>query len=243
MTRPADQTASLRAAFAEVGWDVLCQAAIVIRQPASWTRVDDVIAAHDSFDWILFSSVSGVQWFGERWQEVSPVTFPPPHKIGAVGRETARSVETLWRRPVNVCPETATAAALAAALNAEAQRRQRFLSVRGSRGGDALASGLVAAGGVVTEVAVYESVDVSPNEIDPRVDAMMRSKKIDAVTVTSSAIAESLVRLWGEHLRATRLIAIGPVTAATLAALGFPASAVAETANAAGIVAATMRCV
>ena len=56
------------------------------------------------------------------------------------------------------------------------------------------------------------------------------------MTVTSSAIARSLIALLGESLRKSNLAAISPVTAAVLDELGYPAKVVAEEYTLEGVV-------
>ena len=86
---------------------------------------------------------------------------------------------------------------------------------------------LTAAGGRITQAVVYESRDVS--EPDPEVLEALAAGRVDWTTVTSSAIARSLVALFGDDLRHTKLVAISPVTAEVLAELGYRATIVAET--------------
>lgn len=247
LTRPADQVAPLREAFTAAGWDVVCQAAITIAPPISWDELDAVInelreqktkGEGRAFDWILFSSANGVRFFADRWWPIVSGTLPLSLRLGGVGRETARAVERVLSRAVDRYSTEATAATLAVLLAPEAQRGERFLSIRGSRGGDALRTGLESAGGFVTEVVAYRSLDITTAEVDPQINAIMQSGAIDWVAVTSSAIARSLVALWGESLRHISLLAIGPVTAATLTELGFPPRAMAATADVAGLVSA-----
>jgi uroporphyrinogen III methyltransferase/synthase len=49
-----------------------------------------------------------------------------------------------------------------------------------------------------------------------QVTDLLDKRQIDWVTVTSSAIASSLVQLFGTRLTHTRLVSISPVTTATL---------------------------
>jgi uroporphyrinogen III methyltransferase/synthase len=56
--------------------------------------------------------------------------------------------------------------------------------------------------------------------------------------VTSSAIARSLVRLFGQSLAKARLASISPVTSQTLRELGFEPAAEATTYTMSGLVAA-----
>jgi uroporphyrinogen III methyltransferase/synthase len=101
-----------------------------------------------------------------------------------------------------------------------------------------LAEMLTAAGADVQQAVVYESRDVvSPA---PEVVAALREGTIDWVTVTSSAIARSLVAMFGEDLTRTRLAAISPLTAGVLEEAGLRVAAVAEPYTTAGVVEAIL---
>ncbi len=56
--------------------------------------------------------------------------------------------------------------------------------------------------------------------------------------MTSSAIARSLVAMYGDDLRHSRLASISPVTSQTLQELGYPAAAEAVSYTMPGLVAA-----
>jgi uroporphyrinogen III methyltransferase/synthase len=115
-------------------------------------------------------------------------------------------------------PEEFRAEALAESL-AHTAAGQRLLLVRASRGREVLAEQLRAAGGDVEQVIAYQSTDVlTPHE---EVAARLAAGRIDCVTVTSSAIARSLVAMFGANLHHTRLASISPITTATLQKLGF----------------------
>jgi uroporphyrinogen-III synthase len=87
-------------------------------------------------------------------------------------------------------------------------------------------------------VVVYESRDVSTPNDD--VAKALADGRIDLTTVTSSAIARSLVQLFGDNLRKTRLAAISPLTASVLSDLGYPPAVVAETYTTEGLLAAIL---
>ena len=87
-------------------------------------------------------------------------------------------------------------------------------SIRASRGREILAEELTKAGGNVEQVVVYESVDVEQPIAE--IAARMAAGQIHWTTVTSSAIARSLVRMFGESLHKTKLVSISPITSATL---------------------------
>src|SRR5439155_5619742 len=66
VTRPAHQAAVLREPLEELGAEVVVQPAIEIGPPADWRPVDAAIANLDHFDWLVFSSSNGVQYFLDR---------------------------------------------------------------------------------------------------------------------------------------------------------------------------------
>jgi uroporphyrinogen III methyltransferase/synthase len=75
----------------------------------------------------------------------------------------------------------------------------------------------------VDQVVAYQSTDVET--ADPDVAATLAAGQIDWITVTSSAIARSLVRLFGADLGRARLASISPVTSGVLRELGFAPAA------------------
>jgi uroporphyrinogen III methyltransferase / synthase len=99
-----------------------------------------------------------------------------------------------------------------------------------------LAETLRAAGAIVGQAVAYESRDVA--EPTPEVAALLESGGVDWITVTSSAIARSLVAMFGKRLQRTKLVAISPLTAGVLAGAGYPPAATAATYTADGLVAA-----
>jgi len=66
-------------------------------------------------------------------------------------------------------------------------------------------------------------------------EALSRGE-IDWITVTSSAAAQSLVRLYGEKLKKVRLASISPLTSTVLQELGFELAAEASPHTADGLV-------
>ena len=91
--------------------------------------------------------------------------------------------------------------------------------VRASRGRDVLADVLTTAGAAVTDVVAYSHADVT--EADPEVVELARAGKIDWVTITSSATAESIAKLLGDSLKQIKIASLSPVTSKTIVELGY----------------------
>lgn len=96
---------------------------------------------------------------------------------------------------------------------------RRFLLARASRGRDVLARRLRDAGAHVEEIVVYASTDIERPSAETA--EMLHAGRIDWVTATSSAIARSLVRMFGDELRRAKLASISPITSDVLRELGY----------------------
>jgi uroporphyrinogen III methyltransferase/synthase len=237
VTRPERQSEPFVNRLRQLGANVLCQPAIAISEPLDWSTVDDVIHRLNEFDWLVFSSGNGVQYFLDRLLALGhDLRQLGGARLAAIGPATSQALAARHLR-ADLQPATYRAESLAESL-APHVRAKRVLLARASRGRDVLAAMLTAAGAQVEQAVVYESRDVvSPND---DVGQALASGKIDWTTVTSSAIARSVVRLFGEDLRKTRLAAISPLTAEVLKDLGFPADVIADSYTADGLVAALL---
>ena len=233
VTRPADGADTLAGPLTELGAHVLRQPVIEISPPESYTEIDAAIQQLDQFDVIAFSSRNGVRFFLDRLIEsVGDVRRLGSTQIAVVGRQTARSLAD-YHLQADIIPDDFRAQSLAAILAPEASGK-RFLLIRASRGGNDLAAGIGAAGGLVTEIVAYQHRDVS--EPDLAIAEQLRDGKVDWITVTSSASAKSLARMFGEDLKDTRIASISPVTSASLRDLGLKVAAEAKSYTMHGVI-------
>jgi uroporphyrinogen III methyltransferase / synthase len=233
VTRPEHQADELAHRLRSLGANVLCQPAIEISPPVDWSPVDAAIKRLADFDWLVFSSSNGVHFFmqhllgrGKDARQLGGV------KLAAIGPATVEALAA-FHLSADVQPDEYRAEALAEALGPHV-RGQRVLLLRASRGREVLAEMLSAAGATVEQVVVYESNDVTSPDED--ISAALATGSIDFTTVTSSAIARSLAKMFGPSLLKTRLAAISPLTADVLVELGYPPAIVADSYTSDGVV-------
>jgi uroporphyrinogen III methyltransferase/synthase len=238
VTRPVDQAESLADLLAEQGAKVLVQPAIEIRDPPDFTSVDQSIERLRTFDWVVFSSSNGVRYFLNRLLQGSrDLRTVGGAKLACIGPGTAEALASYHLR-ADLIPEEFRAEALAASL-ADRVAGKRVLLVRASRGREVLAEQLVAAGGLVEQIVAYSSHDVA--SADPEILRRLQRGQVDWITVTSSAIARSLVHLFGSDLRQAKLASISPITTGVLRELGFEITAEASRYTMGGVVDAILR--
>ena len=238
VTRPERQAAAMIMALGELGAAALLQPAIAIDPPADWSAVDAAIGALSTYDWLVFSSANGVHSFLERILETGgDLRLLYGCRLAVIGPATAEALVSYHLR-ADLLPDEYRAEALATELSTAAAG-QRMLLLRASRGREVLAEMLTAAGAQVEQVVVYQSNDVAAPE--PDVATALAEGRIDWVTVTSSAIARSLVRMFGDDLKRSQLAAISPLTAEVLTEAGYPPAVVAAEYTTDGLIRAILK--
>jgi uroporphyrinogen III methyltransferase/synthase len=237
LTRPRRQSRFVAEKLAEMGADVVFQPAIEIYDPPDWAGVDEAIDRLGSYDWLVFSSANGVRYFLDRlWDKKVDLRKLGRLKLAAIGPGTADELAG-YRLMADLVPKTFRAEALAEALSADAGGKS-FLLARASRGREVLSQQLTAAGAAVDQIVVYSSVDVERPQ--PEVAEALAKGRIDWITVTSSAIARSAVRMFGRDLRRAKLASISPITSEVLRELGYEPEAEAAEYTMDGLLAAIL---
>jgi uroporphyrinogen-III synthase len=224
VTRPEDQAEGLCARLRALGAEPIEFPVIAIAPPEPGGPLDQAIARLDSYDWIIFTSVNGVEHFwarlplplGEGWGEGWP------GKVAAIGPATAEALR-LRGAPVDLMPAEYRAEAILDEIGDVAG--QRILLPRADIARPALADGLRTRGAHVDEVAAYRTVAGKPT---PAAFEALRTG-VDVVTFTSSSTVRNFVALTTNLDYGNPLIAcIGPVTAATARELGLRVDVVAR---------------
>jgi uroporphyrinogen-III synthase len=152
----------------------------------------------ESVDWVVYTSGNAVE------QGLSQLGRPRTAKVAAIGRATARALETAGVH-VDALPATgADSEGLLALPQFGDPAGKRVLVVKGVGGRDALRTGLEARGATVTLAEVYRRVPVRPAA--GAVDALRRGCETETtvIAVTSVEVLESLLEL-AMQSRITRL--------------------------------------
>lgn len=238
VTRPADPASRLSTALLAEGADVVELPTIRIDPPEDWGPVDAAIRA-GRYDWVVFTSVPGVQNFCARLsaQGHEPTWFEGA-RVAAIGPETARRLEAEGVRP-SLVPDEYVAEALVAEIDGAVPLTGRRVLLPGANiAREALAEGLQAAGAIVERLVVYRTVAPNP---PPQVMVQLREGAIQVVTFTSSSTVTNLVSMLGADaavLGNLVIACIGPVTADTVRQQGLEPTIVAATHTLPGLVAA-----
>jgi uroporphyrinogen III methyltransferase/synthase len=245
ITRPAGQSEELARALRDAGAQPLELPSIEIAE----TREPDVLRARvialPTYDWVVFTSANGVRAVFDVVAGLGKDSrlLGSTH-IAAIGPKTAAALLSHGLR-ADVVPEEFRGEQVAEAMAASGPLAgKRVLLARAEVAREALPERLRELGCHLDVVSAYRTVRADEARFQA-IRAQLEEGGVDVVTFTSSSTAEHLVQGLGADaqrlLAQPKRAAIGPITAETLARLGFPAHVVAEEYTGVGLLRALVR--
>jgi uroporphyrinogen III methyltransferase/synthase len=217
VTRARAQAGELSVELERFGADVLEFPTIEIHPPENFGPLDAAIRDLDSFDWLVFTSVNGVEAFVRRLahQGLDLRAVPRGARVAAIGPATARRIREVGLR-VDVVPKEFRAEALLEEVTGEALEGRRILIPRARVAREILPEKLREAGAEVVVPPAYESVPSSEGK--DGLAEKLEAGRIDCVTFTASSTVENFVKAFGAGaaarvLASSRVACIGPITA------------------------------
>jgi uroporphyrinogen-III synthase len=244
VTRARQQSGKLSSALRAQGATVIAIPSIEIRPPRSFKPMDSALANLQNYDWLILTSVNGVEALFARLRILRVRKLPAHLKIAAIGPATKAAIEAHGAR-VGVVPKQYVAEGVVRALRAKV-KGNTVLLVRARVARDVIPAELRAAGAHVDVVEAYETI--VPARSRERLRAVLDhpAQRPDAITFTSSSTARNFLELLGggrnrKLLDGIVLASIGPVTSATLRELGLRADIEAKQFTIPGLVKALVK--
>jgi uroporphyrinogen III methyltransferase/synthase len=203
---------------------------IAIEAPEDTVAVSSVVTRLSSYDWVLLTSANGAESLiaAVRRAGKDARAFAAT-KLGVIGPKTAEPLLRFGLVP-DVVADEHIAEGLLLSLPARSTMK-RVLLYRAAEAREVLPETLRAEGVEVDVVVGYRTRRLSREGVRP-LRQWLSEASLDAVLVTSSSMARSLVEALGddapELLSRTRLASIGRVTTETLVSLGIQVPVVAR---------------
>ncbi len=253
--RARHQAGALSNELRRRGAEVIEVPFIEIRKPRSFKPLDIALKNLDSYDWLILTSVNGVEAMWNRLKKIRviPAEGQLPH-IAAIGPATRKAIEQRGAK-VDVVPKEYVAESVVRSLKNKVKGK-RVLLVRAKIARDVIPRDLRKAGAQVDVVEAYETVVPRSSRASLRATLKNPKKRPDVVTFTSSSTVRNFMNLVGsrgtaELLPAIRgrgrprhtilMASIGPVTSSTLREHGLSVDIAAKEFTIPGLVAAIER--
>jgi len=230
ITRSEDQNEEFAAMVRRAGGVPVLFPTIRLVPPDDCGPLDREIGRLSSFDWVLFTSANAARFFCDRTSRLGLVSWPADLRVASIGPGTTRELGSRGVR-VFLTAERHTAEGLFEALRAHGVAGRRFLIPRAEEGRDVLPDALRREGGDVVSVVAYMN-GLAEKEEDTAAEILAAPPDVCAFASPSSFL--NLFLLLGEEdargmLSASRIAAIGEVTARAIRARDFRVDIVPET--------------
>lgn len=185
VTRAREQASEMKRLLEESGANVLQFPTIEIAPPDSWESLDRAIT--EKYDWLIFTSSNGVQYFFERlYAQGRDVRSLGGVMVAAVGQQTAADLRARGLNP-DVVPERFISTELLPLL-AENQNGIRTCVIRAEHGRDELIDELRRRGGEVDLAVAYRTI-AAESDLD-ELREWIAKDLIDVVTFTSASTVD-----------------------------------------------------
>jgi uroporphyrinogen III methyltransferase / synthase len=216
ITRSRGGNEELARRLDEMGFEPVSIETMTFSPPEDWSAVDDSLKRLRQFDWLIFTSAKGAEFFARRASELSiRVPWRGKPAVAAVGEKTRAALRKAGVK-VRFVPSEYLGETLAVELPSD--RGEEALLLRAHISSPVMTRVLKNRGFRVEERAIYRTL-LSKEAAEPNL------RDIDAIIFASPSAVEafsSMVDLRAlERARTLLALCIGPVTAQAARARGF----------------------
>jgi uroporphyrinogen-III synthase len=215
--RARHQASALSSGLRAQGAQVLEIPFIEIRKPRSYKPLDAALKNLDQYDWLILTSVNGVEALWERLKKLRLTKKKLDRlKVAAIGPATRKAIQQYGLK-VHVMPKEYVAESIVDSLRGKVEGK-RVLLARAKVARDVIPKELRKLGAHVDVVEAYETVIPTKSRAQLRAALKDPKRHPNVITFTSSSTVRNFLALLGKGstLKDVQLASIGPVTSATL---------------------------
>lgn len=230
VTRAREQASALTTELESLGAQCIEAPAIKLVPPDSYDELDLAIHKLNTYNWLIFTSVNGVEAFFARLQDMKLDSRALGNaRIAAIGAQTAGKLKE-YGILADIVPLEFRAEGIIEALAGRIEPGMSVLIPRALVARDILPEKLREMGATVDVVPVYQTITA---DTDGTVLAeKLRAGEIELVTFTSSSTVTNLLELLGSQgaqlVQRAKVACIGPITAGTCLEHGITPDVIAE---------------
>jgi uroporphyrinogen III methyltransferase/synthase len=221
VTRARSKSSEFARELRAMGAEVIEFPTIETAPADDYGPLDAAIGGLSSFDWIVFTSATGVESFIARLRTLGrDIRDLGGAKLGAIGPATAARLRD-YALTVAAVPQEYRAEAIAETIGEGRIKGASFLIPRAQVAREALPEMLRARGAKRVEVvAAYKTVRPRNLQVE-RMRELASAGKLDLVTFTSSSTVANFCDLIGAAASGLKAAVIGPITERTARSHGF----------------------
>jgi uroporphyrinogen III methyltransferase/synthase len=244
VTRAREQASDLVTQLSDLGAECLEYPTIKIVPAKDLNPMDEAIKHLGTYEWIVFTSVNGVQFFFDRLFESNLDVRALTHlRTAAIGPATADRLFKFGLKS-DIIPKNFRAESVVEAFRKEKLNGKRILLPRAAEARPVLPVELRKMGAEVDEVTAYLTEKVAENA--DLLVKQLEDKTIDLITFTSSSTVKNLKSLlpsdtFNQLVDGVTIASIGPITTDTASEMGFKVDTTAESYTIPGLCEAVLK--
>jgi len=231
VTRAREQASDLVKLLSDFGAECLECPTIKVVPPDDWKLLDAAIENISSYDWLVFTSVNGVNYFFERlFSKGKDARALGKLNTAVIGPATERRLFNFGLKS-DIVPKNYRAESIIEAFSNEDVNGKKILLPRAKDARPILPVELTKMGAIVDEITSYYTKKV-PDSADLLLKRL-KENTIDLITFTSSSTVKNFKAILPDNIFETQMknitvACIGPITADTAKNLGFDVHIVAN---------------
>ena len=216
VTRAREQASALTFKLENLGAKCIEAPVIKIVEPESYVDLDNGIEKIADYQWLIFTSANGVEYFFNRLQNQGKDSRAIKAKVVAIGVATAKALRAQGII-ADIVPVEFVAEGIVDAIKDMIKSGDKVLIPRAKVAREVLPQKLRDLGAVVDVATAYQTVigDVDKAEIIAKIE----NHEIDLITFTSSSTVTNLIDMLGSEakklINSCKTACIGPITAKT----------------------------
>lgn len=214
VTRARTQASILADKLEQQGAEVFQCPMIRIMPLDEYTQMDNELSSIEKYQWIVFTSINGVEHFFERMKKCKIDIRKIKAKIAVIGYETKKILEAKGFI-VDYMPTIYTSEELAKGLKSLIAYGDNILLSRADIADKKIVQVLKASGAICTDLAVYKTIIDERYKV--KLITLLKEESLDYITFASSATVENFIKLLGTEnkklLDNIKIVCIGFVTA------------------------------
>lgn len=223
VTRTREQASELVARLSDLGAECVECPTIRIVPPETWEPLDQAIDRLGTYDWLVLTSVNGVDFFFSRlFEKGNDVRALAKVRTATIGPATAKRLRDYGFRS-DIVPKTYRAESIIEAFEKEPMDGKKVLLPRAKEARPTLPVEVRKMGAIVDEIAVYETKQAT--ESVALLISRLAKRSVDMVTFTSSSTVKNFKAAlpekdFSELVEGIKVASIGPITSDTARELG-----------------------
>ncbi|MBW7897526.1 Uroporphyrinogen-III C-methyltransferase [Candidatus Brocadiaceae bacterium B188] len=224
VTRSREQASEFADQLYELGAQVIEFPTIEISKPDAIQPLDEAINNLQSYNWLVFTSINGVDAFFQRlFEQGKDIRDLKGLKVCAIGPATEDGIKKYYIKVDCRPPKFVAESVVEELKKLTTIKGEKFLLPRADIARSFLPEELQKLGGKVTDLVAYKTIMAQPRNVN--LADKIRNGEIDIITFTSSSTVRNFAELIGKRdLLAlnenVKFASIGPITTQTAEEMG-----------------------